>query len=215
MTENNQNAAGRSDPLNSHALAAESALPVDVPNVDLADAEHRLCRLFESLGIDPRPRRSALLEPYLASARIHVLTHPELDPAVVALAEAERDLGDWFAEILGEARPPSAPPLMVGRAAFLLAGGPDAAGDLLLAPPAELEPAFVLRLQANLPQATPPEAPDAMPHQPYAVWSAKEVLARALALDRNAVQAFALLVWREGRALIATAPRDGGMGRGR
>ncbi len=170
----------------------------DHPSLDDRQAaERKLCRFFKSFGIDASAHRDRLIDPYLDRAASLWRPHASTDFAALALREAEADLETWFAAMLGQALEDRASALMIGRAAFLMCGGPTRYSGLLLLPVETLPDAFVSAISDHAPSAVPSSDIGEMHHQPYEAWSPSAMVARALPIDRGLFQGLAGLVRRD------------------
>lgn len=185
MTNKNNNASGR------HLL-------------DLASrqtAERKLCRLFQSFGIDPLAERARLIDSYIDRARTFWQTHAGLDIGTFAVDEAKADLAAWFSALLGDQKGGEGSPVMVGRAAYLMCDGPVRWPQLLLAPLEDLPAEFVEALRREALTPIPPSEDGDMAHQPYDAWSLHDMVLRMLPVDRHLVQGLAAAIRRDGRIL--------------
>lgn len=171
---------------------------------DRQAAERKLCRLFKSFGIDALPARGRLIDPYLDRAVAIWRPHTGTDFAALAVEEAEADLEEWFAAILGDVLEDRAAAVMTGRAAFLMCSGPVRWADQLLAPIEGLNKAFVAALIDHAPTAVPPSELGEMHHQPYEAWLPSTSSFRSLPLERNFFQGLTDFVRRDFRAAAIT-----------
>ena len=151
MTNKNNNASGR-DHLDSAGRQA---------------AEQKLCRLFQSFGIDPMAERARLIDSYVDRAFTFRQTHAGLDVGTFAVDEARADLAAWFSALLGDQQGIEGSPVMIGRAAYLMCDGPVRWPHLLLAPLEDLPAEFVRALRQEALTPIPPSENGAMAHQPY------------------------------------------------
>jgi hypothetical protein len=165
------------------------------PNLDDRQAaERKLCRLFDSFGINAADARDRLIDPFIDRAIQFWRGHVGPDLAVLAFDEAEFDLRAWFVEILGDEEAIGDSPVMIGRAAFLMCGGPERWSTWLLSPVAGLPAEFLDDLRAHVTTAVPPSDIGEMDHQPYESWSIPNMVARALPLDQRLIQGFGSLI---------------------
>lgn len=170
----------------------------DHPSLDDSQAaERKLCRLFKSFGVDAPSHRDRLIDPYLDRAAALWRPHASADFAALALREAEADLETWFTTMLGQALEDRASAVMIGRAAFLMCGGPTRFADLLLLPAETLPDAFISAISDHAPSAVPPSQVGEMHHQPYEAWSPTTMVARALPIEGSLFQGLAGLVRRD------------------
>ena len=171
---------------------------------DRQAAERKLCRLFKSFGIDALPVRSRLIDPYLDRAVAIWRPHAGTDFAALAMEEAEADLEDWFAALLGDVLEDRADAVMTGRAAFLICNGPQRWADQLLAPIDDLDAAFVRALIDHTPSAVPPSEFGEMHHQPYEAWLPSTTSLRTFPVERSFFQGLADFARRDFRAAAIT-----------
>ena len=164
---------------------------------DRQAAERKLCRLFASFGINAESMRDRLIDPYLERAGAFWRPNSGADFAALATQEAEADLENWFAALLGGTLENRALAVMTGRAAFLLCDGPKCWAEEFLAATDTLNPAFVEALVDQAPSSVPPSELGEMNHQPYATWSPSGAVVRALPLDRNLFQGLAGFLRRD------------------
>ena len=167
---------------------------------DRQAAERKLCRLFESFGIDALAARDRLIDPYLERAAAFGRSQASIDFAALALQEAEADLEAWFAALLGERLEDRAVAVMTGRAAFLMCDGPSRFADQLLRPLEGLPDCFVYAITEHAPSAVPESELGEMHHQPYEAWSPTALAVRALPIERGLFQGLAGLMRRDARA---------------
>ncbi len=164
---------------------------------DRQAAERKLCRLFNSFGVDALVMRDRLIDPYLERAATFWRPHSGADFAALAVQEADADLEAWFAALLGGVLDDRALAVMTGRAAYLMCSGPERWADQLLRSIDELAPAFVKAMIDHAPTAVPPSELGEMHHQPYSAWSPSDVVGRALPFDRNFFQGLAGFLRRD------------------
>ena len=168
-----------------------------LPGCDELDiAERKLRRLFLSFGIDAELQRDRLIDPYIKRAAQYGRRQSEADLARLTIDEVNIDLGDWFNRLLDDRLGGLDSPVMVGRAAFWMCGGPDKWQDQLLRSPDALDASFVMALRESAPNAVPPSDAGDMHHQAYEAWSPTAALARALPVDRGLFSSFQSLFWR-------------------
>ena len=168
---------------------------------DRQAAERKLCRLFQSLGVDALALRDRLIDPFINRAMLFWRSHGGLDLATLAQDEAEADLQTWFAAVLGLDDAGDRASLMTGRAAFLMCGGPKCSADMLLRPVDELPVDFLDTMRDHAPVAVPPGEDGDMHHQPYEAWSIRHVVAKATPIDKGMLQGLSSLIRRDGRSL--------------
>ncbi len=185
MTNKNDNASGR----HHLDLASRQA------------AERKLCRLFQSFGIDPEAERARLIDSYVDHALAFCQTHAGLDIGAFAVDEARADLAAWFKALLGDQTGVEGSPIMIGRAAYLMCDGPTRWPHLLLAPLEDLPAEFVRALRREALAPIPPSEDGDMAHQPYDAWSLHDMALRMLPVDRHLVQGLTAMLRRDGRVL--------------
>lgn len=169
------------------------------PNLDDRQAaERKLCRLFQSFGIDAMAASDRLIAPFIDRAAQFWRSHGGLDLASLALEEAEADLRAWFADLLHLEEGDERTALTTGRAAFLISGGPKRFADMFLRPKDALSLEFLDALRDHAPLAVPPSDHGEMKHQPYETWSLRHVVARAMPVDKGPMQGLGSLVRRHG-----------------
>lgn len=191
---NNKNALGRHHP----SLGDRQA------------AERKLCRLFESFGVDAMMARDRLIDPFMERGAAFWRSHAGLDFAALAVEEAEADLEAWFASLLGGREHGQGSQVMTGRAAFLMCGGQARWTDVLLAPLESLPRDFVDSLRQHAPIAVPLQEMGEMEHQPYEAWSVQKMLAKALPVDQSIWQGFSGLIRRDSGRILGFGWRDTG-----
>lgn len=158
------------------------------PNLDDRQAaERKLCRLFQSFGIDAMAVADRLIDPFVNRAAQFWRSYGGLDLASLALDEAEFDLRIWFADLLGHDDENERAPLMTGRAAFLMCGGPKRFAAMFLRPRDELSVDFLDAMRHHLPIAVPPSEHGDMHQQPYEAWSLRHVIAKAMPIDKGMI----------------------------
>ncbi len=168
------------------------------PDLDARQAaERKLCRLFQSFGIDAMTERSRLIDPFLDRAADYWHPHAGSDLGAIAVEEAEAALEDWFTALLEDRLGEFDSAVMVGRAAFLMCDGPTDWPDQLLQPLDSLPSAFVRALRDGAPNAVPPSEQGEMHHQPYQAWSPASAFYRALPVEGSLLPSFAGLFRRE------------------
>jgi hypothetical protein len=164
---------------------------------DRQTAERKLCRLFQSFGVDALASRARLIDPYLTRAAAVWRPHTVANFAALAVQEAKADLEAWFASLLEETLEDRAAAVMTGRAAFLMCDGPGRWGDQLLLPQASLEQAFIDALREHAPSAVPPSELGEMHHQPYVAWSPSTLVFNPFPAERGLLQGLADLLRRD------------------
>ena len=164
---------------------------------DRQAAENKLCRLFNSFGIDALARRGRLIDPYLDRAAAFWRPHSGADFGALAVEEAKADLEAWFATLLADRLENRAEAVMTGRAAYLMCSGATRWADQLLAPVEDLPGDFVDALIDHAPSAVPPSELGEMHHQPYQAWSPASSVLRALPANGGLVQGLTGLLRRD------------------
>ena len=181
--------------MNDNNMAGLRHLNLD----DRQAAERKLSRLFGSFGIDAMAARERLIDPFISRAAQFWRGHHGGDFASLVMDEAEIELQAWFTRILGAEDENGRMSLMTGRAAFLMCGGARRFSDLFLLPIEDLPGDFVQAMRDHAPQAVPPNDDGEMHHQPYEAWSIRQVVAKAMPIDRSVMPAFADFIRRDGR----------------
>ena len=181
------------------------------PSVDEREAaERRLCRFFQSFGIDALAEPERLIDPFIVRALQFWRPHSGLDLAVLALDEAEIELKTWFTVLLDLEDRDEGISLMKGRAAFLLSGGAACHASLFLVPVQDLPADFIEMMRDQAPSAVPPSIDGDMDHQPYEAWTLRHLVTKALPIERGMMQVVADLMRRDGGRLFGFPWRDTG-----
>ncbi len=168
---------------------------------DRQAAERKLCRFFLSFGIEAMVERERLIDPFIMRAAQFWRGHHGVDFASLVLDEAEIDLKAWFAGIFGVEDLDGRTSLVTGRAAFLMCLGSKRFPDLFLLPVGDLPDEFIQTMRDHAPRAVPPNDDGDMHHQPYEAWSIRQVMAKAVPIDKSMLQMFGDFIRRDGRAL--------------
>lgn len=167
---------------------------------DRQAAERKLNCLFRSFGIDASASREKLIDPYVKRAALSARAPGGPDVAALAVQEAETDLEDWFAALLGDKLEDWSTAVMIGRAAFLMCDGPTRWADQFLKPLESLDDRFVKGIADHAPSAVPPSNLGEMRHQPYDAWLPSLAALRAKAANGSLFQRLATVIRRDMRA---------------
>lgn len=152
------------------------------------EAHVTVCSFIAGFGLDPADCRD-LVERLVAGAPADRCGQPDKPCAQCVLEHVEQLFEDWLAAVLGPEHLGDLAPLVVGRAAFLLCGGPSLWSELVLIHD-DLPAAFTDAMRTAVPSPTPVPAPGAMAAQSLESWS----LAQAANLVGGALGAQAALL---------------------